>query len=124
MSHFAEVDENNIVVRVLVIEQDVIDSGLFGSSDKWIQTSYNTHGGIHYDPDSNDPDGGVALRKNYAGVGHTYDQTRDAFIAPKPYPSWVLIEETCRWDSPIPYPDDGKEYRWDEENQVWDLEEE
>ena len=124
MSHFAEVDENNIVVRVLVIEQDVIDSGLFGSSDKWIQTSYNTHGGIHYAPDSNDPDGGVALRKNYAGVGHTYDQTRDAFIAPKPYPSWVLIEETCRWDSPIPYPDDGKEYRWDEENQVWDLEEE
>ena len=120
MSHFAEVDENNIVVRVLVIEQDVIDSGLFGSSDKWIQTSYNTHGGIHYAPDSNDPDGGVALRKNYAGVGHTYDQTRDAFISPKPYPSWELNEDTCRWDSPIPYPDDGKEYMWNEENQTWD----
>ena len=124
MSHFAEVDENNIVVRVLVIEQDVIDSGLFGSSDKWIQTSYNTHGGIHYAPDSNDPDGGVALRKNFAAIGHTYDQTRDAFISPKPYPSWELNEDTCQWSSPIPYPDDGKHYSWNEENQVWDLEEE
>ena len=123
MSHFAKVIDG-IVETVLVVEQDVIDSGLFGSSDKWIQTSYNTHGGIHYDPNHRDvPDGGVALRKNYAGIGYTYDQTRDAFISPQPYPSWGLNEETCSWDAPTPMPDDGKIYKWDEENQAWDLEE-
>ena len=119
MSHFAEIDENNIVVRVLVVEQEVIDSSLFGSPDKWIQTSYNTKGGIHYAPDSNTPDGGIALRKNYAGTGYTYDKSRDAFIHPKPFPSWILDEDTCLWDSPVPYPDDGKKYDWDEDNTSW-----
>ena len=119
MSHFAEIDENNIVIRVLVVEQDVIDSGLFGSPDKWIQTSYNTRGGIHYAPDNITPDGGIALRKNYAGIGKTYDKSRDAFIRPKPFPSWILDEDTCLWDSPVPYPEDGKKYSWDEDTTSW-----
>lgn len=108
MSHFAKV-ENGIVTQVIVAEQDVIDSGLFGTG--WIQTSYNTHGGQHPE--------GRPLRKNYAGIGYTYDDVRDAFIPPQPYPSWVLNEDTCLWDSPIPYPTDGKNYNWDESQQNW-----
>ena len=121
MSHFAEIDENNIVVRVLVIEQDVIDSGLFGSPDKWIQTSYNTRGGVHYAPSSHTPDGGVALRKNYAGVGYIYDQVRDAFYIPQPYPSWTLDEDTCQWNPPTPLPEDieVERYNWDEDTTCW-----
>tara|TARA_Y100000310_G_scaffold223071_1_gene224863 strand:- start:226 stop:591 length:366 start_codon:yes stop_codon:yes gene_type:complete len=119
MSHFAEIDENNIVLRVLVIEQDVIDSGLVGNPSKWIQTSYNTKEGVHLDPYTNQPDGGVALRKNYAGKGFTYDATRDTFIPPKPYASWTLNEDTCDWDAPVPYPDDGLPYYWDESEQTW-----
>ena len=110
MSHFAKV-ENGIVTQVLVIEQDVIDTGLFGDPALWVQTSYNTFGGKH--PNGN------PLRKNFAGVGFTYDQERDAFIPPQTFPSWTLDEETCLWVPPIAYPDDGKPYRWDEENQVW-----
>ena len=109
MAHFAQV-ENGIVTQVIVAEQDVIDTGLFGSG--WIQTSYNTHGGIH-------TTGGTPLRKNYAGVGFTYDSGRDAFIPPKPYTSWTLSEETCLWNSPVEYPDDGKRYSWDEETLSW-----
>jgi len=79
MSHFAEIDSSNIVLRIIVAEQDFIDSGAVGDKNNWIQTSYNTQGGVHYAPNSNTPDGGVALRKNYAGEGYTYDATRDAF---------------------------------------------
>ena len=119
MSHFAEVDKDGIVRRVIVIEQDMLNSGNWGDPNNWVQTSYNTRGGIHYAPNSHEPDGGVALRKNYAGKGYTYDQTRDAFIPPKPFPSWVLNEDTCRWDAPIPRPDDDKRYIWDEPTTSW-----
>ena len=108
MSHFAKV-ENGIVTQVIVAEQDVIDSGLFGTG--WVQTSYNTIGGQHPE--------GRPLRKNYAGIGFTYDATRDAFIPPKLFASWVLNENTCLWDAPIPCPDDGKEYIWDEPTTSW-----
>ena len=108
MSHFAKV-ENGIVTQVIVAEQDVIDSGLFGTG--WIQTSYNTHGGQHPE--------GRPLRKNYAGIGFTYDEQRDAFIAPQPFPSWLLNEETCLWDAPITYPTDGNLYLWDEITTSW-----
>ena len=123
MSHFAEIDNENIVQRVHVVEQDFIDSGKLGDPSMWIQTSYNTRGGVHYASNSNTPDGGIALRKNYAGRGYTYDKTRDAFIVPKPYPSWLLNEETCQWNAPNPYPDDAADpeisYTWDEDNTQW-----
>jgi hypothetical protein len=114
MSYFAKV-ENGLVVNVIAAEQDVIDSGLFGNG--WVQTSYNTHGGQH-------ANGGTPLRKNYAGIGYTYDSERDAFIPPKPYPSWVLVEETCQWMPPISYPNidinsDGKFYVWSEDTLNW-----
>lgn len=108
MSHFAQV-ENGIVTQVIVAEQDVIDSGLFGTG--WVQTSYNTRGGQHPE--------GRPLRKNYAGIGYTYDVQRDAFIPPKPFASWNLNEQTCLWDAPIPYPVDGKSYYWDEATVSW-----
>jgi len=108
MSHFAKV-ENGVVTQVIVAEQDVIDSGLFGTG--WVQTSYNTHGGQHPE--------GRPLRKNYAGVGYTYDAARDAFIPPKPFNSWVMDEATCLWDAPVAYPDDGKRYKWDEDTTSW-----
>ena len=113
MSHFAQIDENNVVTQVLVIEQDVVDSGLFGDPASWIQTSYNTIGGVH-------TLGGTPLRKNYAGIGYTYDATRDAFIPPKPFSSWVLNEETCLWDAPTPMPvEEGKIFVWNEETTSW-----
>ncbi len=115
MSHFAQIDENNTVVQVLVIEQDVIDTGLFGDPSKWIQTSYNTYAGQH-------KLGETPLRKNYAGIGFTYDSVRDAFIPPKPYNSWLLDEDTCLWDAPVamPEPQEGYMYVWNEENLNWD----
>ena len=119
MAHFAQVDENNLVTQVIVIDQDMIETGNWGNPSSWIQTSYNTRGGVHYAPNSHTPDGGVALRKNYAGIGYTYDETRDAFIAPKPYPSWTLVEATCQWEAPVAYPDDGKKYMWDEDTTAW-----
>ena len=122
--HFAEIDENNIVKRVIVAEQDFIDSGAVGDSSNWIQTSYNTRGGVHYAPNSHEPDGGIALRKNYAGIGFIYDKDRDAFYLPQPYPSWLLNEDSCQWEPPIPRPDVDKPYKWNEENQSWDLEDE
>ena len=112
MAHFAKV-VNRIVQQVIVAEQDVIDSGIFG--DGWIQTSYNTYGGQHPE---NRP-----LRKNYAGVGFTYDIIRDAFIPPKPYASWTLNEDTCLWDSPTPKPTDGQVYSWNESTLTWDVQE-
>ena len=110
MSHFAQVVDG-IVTNVIVAEQDVIDSGLFGTG--WVQTSYNTRGGVHPD--------GTPMRKNYAGIGYTYDSVRDAFIPPKPYPSWVLNENTCLWDSPMPRPPGEDMYTWDEATGTWVL---
>jgi len=109
MSHFAKI-ENGTVTQVIVAEQDVIDSGIFGNG--WIQTSYNTHGGVH-------ANGGTPLRKNFAGIGFTYDSQRDAFIPPQPFPSWTLIEDTCQWTAPTAMPTDGKMYSWDEATISW-----
>ena len=120
MSHFAEIDDNNIVTRVIVAEQDFIDTGAVGDPSKWIQTSYNTRGGVHYGQDGN-PDSGEPLRKNYAGIGYTYDAGRDAFIPPKPFASWTLDEETCYWNPPTPMPNDiTKIWTWNETTQSWD----
>lgn len=119
MAHFAKVI-NNRVVQVLVAEQDVIDSGIYGDPGFFIQTSYNTRGGVHYGPDG-EPDGGVALRGNYAGVGYVYDQVNDVFYSTKPYPSWVLNTKSWLWEAPTPMPNDGKMYLWNEETQSWDL---
>ncbi len=112
--HFAEIDENNIVTRVIVAEQDFINSGAVEDSSNWVQTSYNTRGGVHYAPNSHEPDGGIALRKNYAGIGFIYDKDRDAFYLPQPYPSWLLNEDSCQWEPPIPRPDVDKPYKWNE----------
>ena len=110
MSHFAKVIDG-VVTEVLVIEQDVIDTGAFGDPSLWVQTSYNTYGGQHPE--------GRPLRKNYAGIGYTYDAVRDAFIAPQPFASWLLSEDTCLWNAPVAYPDDGKSYAWDEGTLSW-----
>ena len=123
MAHYVVLDENNIVINGFVGKNE-------GENDiDWEQyynakrTSYNTRGGIHYNPETNEPsaDQSKAFRKNYAGIGYTYDESRDAFISPQPYPSWILNEETCLWDSPVPYPTDGEMYTWNEETQTWDL---
>ena len=105
MSHFAKVVDG-IVTNVIVAEQEFIDTYDDGIPGEWIQTSYNTNGGKHYAPNSREPieDGGVALRKNYAGIGYTYDKTRDAFYPPQPFPPWTLNEDTCQWEAPVPYP--------------------
>ena len=119
MAHFAEVDENNIVLRVLVVDdlhesngQEFLATTL-GLGGTWIKTSYNTAGGVH-------TNGGTPLRKNYAGIGYTYDSGRDAFIAPKPYPSWILNETSCVYEAPVAVPTDGS-YTWNEETTSWDL---
>ena len=116
MSHFAKI-ENNIVTTVIVAEQDFIDT----QEGTWVQTSYNTRGGKHYASNSSTEDGGTPLRKNFAGIGMTYDATRDAFYQPQPYPSWVLNESTCMWEAPVTIPADDrtKFYEWDEENTNW-----
>ena len=114
MSHFAKI-ENDIVTQVIVAEQEFVDA----QPGEWVQTSYNTRGGVHYAPNSDTPDNGVALRKNYAGIGYTYDRQRDAFIPPQPYPSWTLDEASCLWEPPVPYPNDGHTYTWDEAAQAW-----
>jgi hypothetical protein len=118
MSHFAKV-ENGIVTQVIVIEQDMIDSGHFGHASIWKQTSYNTRGNVHYASDNNTPDGGIALRGNYAGIGYTYDEEHDVFYAPQPYPSWTLSHTTWLWEPPVPYPNDGQPYNWDETTKSW-----
>ena len=117
--HFAEINSEKIVTRVIVADQDFINSGVVGDASNWVQTSYNTRKGNHYAPNSHTPDGGVALRKNYAGAGYTYDATRDAFYTPQPFPSWTLDDDTCVWNAPVAYPDDGKMYDWDEDNTEW-----
>ena len=125
MAHFAKLGVGNIIERVAVVSNDVatteqagIDflNNLYNTRDVWKQTSYNTFAGEH-------KLGGTPFRKNYAGVGYTYDQTRDAFIPPKPFASWILNEETCQWESPVVKPDDGKTYSWNEETKQWDLDE-
>lgn len=113
MTHFAEIDEKGIVKRVVVADQEFIDSGRVGNPKNWIQTSYNTRGGEHNL-------GGSPLRKNYAGIGYTYDRQRDAFIPPKQFDSWILDEQTCQWRAPKEEPQDGKSYIWSEEKQKWE----
>ena len=109
MAHYAQLNEDNEVIQVIVADQEFIDT----QEGTWVQTSYNTQGGVHLT-------GGTPLRKNYAGIGYTYDPERDAFIPPKPYESWLLDEETCLWNPPVEYPQDNKMYIWNESNQTWD----
>ncbi len=113
MAHFAKLGTGDIVERVEVVSNDIATTeqagvdflnNLYKTRDVWKQTSYNGN-----------------IRKNYAGIGHSYDPSRDAFIAPKPYTSWTLVESTCLWEAPVTYPDDGKVYDWNEDNQRWDL---
>jgi len=119
MSHFAKV-ENGIVTQVCSAEQDVIDSGLFGDPSQWIQTSYNTRGGVHYGQDGQ-PDGGVALRGNFAGIGMIYDAERDMFYNDQRGrgSSWTFNDTTCQMEPPVPYPNDGKHYFWHPETNTW-----
>jgi len=126
MAHFAKLDNNNIVTLVVTVNNDIATDEAAGISflktlykepnSVWKQTSYNTVDGIH-------KLGGTPFRKNYAGTGYTYDEARNAFIPTKPYPSFTLNEDTCRWTAPIVKPDDGKRYNWNEDNQSWDLSE-
>ena len=117
MAHFAKVVDG-IVTKVIVAEPEFFDTFIDDSPGQWVQSSYNTHGGVHYGPDG-EPDGGVALRKNYAGVGFIYDSSKDAFYTIQPYESWSLNEDTCLWEAPVPYPDDGKRYIWNETITNW-----
>lgn len=123
MAHFAFLDENNIVTEVIVgVDENELIEGKtpevwYGEfrGQRCLRTSYNTQGGQH-------SGGGTPLRKNYAGIGYSYSDYLDAFIPPKPFPSWVLNEDTCLWEAPIPYPGEGTDiYTWNEENQTWDL---
>lgn len=120
MAHFAKVN-NGIVEQVIVAEPEFFDTFVDSTPGEWIQTSYNTRGGVHYDPETGEPsaDQSKALRKNYAGVGYVYDSARDAFYAPQPFASWTLNEDSCLWEAPVPYPDDGLMYSWDEVTTSW-----
>jgi len=111
MAHYAKV-ENDLVTKVIVAEPEFFNTFVDSSPGKWIQTSYNTYGGVH-------SNGGTPLRKNWAGVGFTYDATKDAFIAPQPYSSWTLNNTTCLWEAPTAYPDDNKKYEWNEDTTAW-----
>ena len=122
MAHFAKLNNDNIVIDVQSVHNDTATdeaagitflNNLYGTSDTWKQTSYNTKGNVH-------KLGGTPLRKNYAGIGFTYDEDKDAFIPPKDYPSWTLNETTCLWDAPVAMPDDGKYYIWNEDNTNWE----
>ena len=115
MAHFAKIVDG-IVDQVIVAEQDFVDT----LDGEWVQTSYNTRGGKHYDPETGLEDEATPLRKNYASIGDVYDADRDAFYRPQPFPSWTLNEDTCYWESPVPRPDDTTEdYVWDEDEQTW-----
>ena len=123
MAHFAKLKVGNIVETVEVVSNDIATTeqagveflqNLYKDRAVWKKTSYNTHGGVHLT-------GGTPFRKNFAGIGWKYDQTRDAFIPPKPFNSWTLNETTCLWNPPVAYPTDGQRYTWDETNQSWDL---
>lgn len=117
MSHFAKVVDGK-VVRVIVAEQEFIDTYVDPEPGEWIQTSYNTFMGVHYGPD-NQPDGGIALRGNYAGIGFVYDKENDVFYEEKFHPSWILDTTTWTWEAPVPKPTDGKTYMWDEATISW-----
>jgi hypothetical protein len=128
MAHYAYIDENNLVTSVIVgpdegTEPDGVESWeeYFSAKGKGqaLQTSYNTRSGVHYTDGEPSEDQRKALRKNYAGVGYSYDPERDAFIPPKPYESWLLNEDTCLWEAPVAYPEDGETYTWDEESGAW-----
>ena len=123
MAHFCKIGKGNKVLKVEVVSNDIATTeqagadflnNLYGTNDIWKKTSYNTYGGIHQLD-------GTPFRKNFAGIGYQYDDIRDAFIPPKPYPSWTLNETTCLWESPVSYPTDGQRYTWNETNQTWDL---
>jgi hypothetical protein len=120
MAHYAKI-ENEIVTQVNVIEEDFFNTNPERYTGQWVQTSYNTRGGIHYNPETGEPseDQSKALRKNYAGIGYIYDEVRNAFYPPQPYPSWILNEQTCLWEAPVAHPNDGKYYEWDEEILNW-----
>lgn len=118
MAHFAKVF-NGRVINVIKAEPEFFDSFIDDSPGEWIQTSYNTRGGIHYEPDSQTPSGNEGLRYNYATIDGHYDPEADAFYAPKPYDSWILNTDTYQWEAPVNYPDDGNGYTWDEENEQW-----
>ena len=111
MAHFAKVVDGK-VTQVIVAEPEFFNTFVDSSPGEWIQTSYNTRGGVH-------TLGGTPLRKNYAGIGFSYDRVKDAFIPPQPYASWTLNDTTCLWDPPVAYPDDGKIYKWDEQTTNW-----
>ena len=117
MGHHAKVLDGK-VIQVIVAEPDFFDTFVDSSPGQWFQTSYNTRGNVHYGPDGQ-PDGGIALRGNYAGIGYTYDQQNDVFYAPQPFPSWTLDQATWLWSAPIPYPVDGQQYVWDEATVNW-----
>jgi hypothetical protein len=117
MSHFAKV-VNGKVTQVIVAEPEFFDTFVDSSPGTWLQTSYNTRGGLHYGPDG-EPDGGVALRGNYAGIGFSYDQANDVFYPPQPYPSWVLNPKTYLWEAPVAEPTTGSPYSWDEATKSW-----
>ena len=127
MTHFAKLDENNVVVFVTVgrQEDDGLEAELIArTGDVYRQTSYNTRGGVHYNAETGEPseDQTKTLRFNYAGIGYTFDPdkgTDGAFIPPKPFESWILNEATCLWDAPVPYPTDGAIYTWDEDAEAW-----
>jgi len=125
MAHFAQLDDNNIVIHVMVIsDEDAVDGENFCHNllgGRWKQTSYNSAQGVHINPHTNQTDNIPALRKNYAGIGYTYDPVRDAFIPPRPFASWVLNETTCLWEPPIPMPNDATTvpYSWNETLQQW-----
>jgi len=120
MTYFAKITFG-IVEDVIGADQDFIDTGLVGNPSAWVETSYNTRGGIYYLPDTNTPgsDQSLALRANYAGIGYTYNQVNDVFYAPQPYPSWTISAPTWEWQAPVPYPSTGGPYTWDETTQTW-----
>ena len=111
MAHYAKVDQGK-VINVIVAEPEFFNTFVDSSPGEWIQTSYNTYGGQH-------KTGGTPLRKNFAGIGYTYDRERDAFIPPKPFASWILNEDTCNWDAPTARPQDDKQYYWNEPTTSW-----
>ena len=121
MAHYAYLDENSIVTQIIVGKNEGEDGIDWEDYYGAVRTSYNTRGGVHYDSETNEPsiDQSKALRKNYAGVGYLYDPLRDAFIPPQPFASWTLNEDTCLWEPPIPYPEDGDMYTWNEETVSW-----
>ena len=125
MAHWAELDSNNVVTRVLVGDNNdpAGDEGyqwlLDNLGGTWVKTSYNAVGGKRRNPETGEVTEEAGFRKNYAGIGYTFDAGRDAFIPPKPFNSWNLNEDTCLWDAPTPYPADGKMYRWDEDTTAW-----